>query len=315
MAKDHLRALDLNLLVLFEKLVETRSVARSAAALAMTPSAASHALTRLRTTLGDPLFVRTPRGLVPTPFAETLGGHVREALSLLDKALGAKGAFSPRSASATYKVATTDFGAKMVLPSLLALLEREAPGIEVVVGRLPVDTDDALASGRVDLMVGRYVGSSPEVHRKVLFKEELKVLAHRDHEAAGKEGLSLDAYLACGHILVSPRGRPGSPVDAALAALGHSRRVAVRIPELLLGPHLVSESRLLLTHGMRLLSSFEGILPVRAHALPFPMPSFDVHLVWHARSHADPAFTWFRKRVVAVHDEAYRAMTPASPSP
>jgi DNA-binding transcriptional LysR family regulator len=107
----------------------------------------------------------------------------------------------------------------MVLPKLLALLESEAPGIEIVLGRLPLDTDDALASGRVDIMVGRYAGSSPDVHRKLLFREKLRVLAHRDHEACGPNGLSLEAYLACGHVLVSPRGRPGSPVDEALAEL------------------------------------------------------------------------------------------------
>ncbi len=308
MAIDRLRELDLNLLVLFETLAKTRSVARSAAALGMTPSAASHALTRLRATLGDPLFVRTPRGIVPTAFAETLSGKVGEALALLDQALGSKGDFSPRTASATIKVATTDFGAKMILPSLLAKLEREAPAIEVVVRQLPIDTDDALASGRIDLMVGRYFGDSADVHRKFLFRETFMVLAHRDHPSTGSDGMSLDAYLACGHVLVSPRGRPGGDVDNAIAALGHSRRIAVRIPELLLGPHLVAESQLLLTQGQRLLASFEKVLPVVSHPLPFSIPSFDIYLVWHARTHDDPTSAWFRRCLVDAHVEAYGEM-------
>src|SRR5262245_12073665 len=120
-----LREIDLNLLPVLRSLLETNSVARTAAALSLTPSAVSHALARLRTTLGDELFVRAPTGLVPTPRAASLVAELGAGLAALERVIGG-GAFEPRRATASFRVATTDFGARLVMPKLLALLDDQA---------------------------------------------------------------------------------------------------------------------------------------------------------------------------------------------
>ncbi len=296
-----LREIDLNLLPVLRSLLETHSVARTAAALSLTPSAVSHALARLRATLGDELFVRAPAGLVPTQRAAGLVDDLGTGLAALERALGG-GAFEPRTATASFRVATTDFGARLVMPKLLALLDAEAPGVQVQIKPLPIDTEDALAGGDVDLMIGVYAGSSATIYRRALFSEQTAVLARRDHPRIKRGKITLDDYLACSHVLIAPRGRQGSRIDSLLAEQGRARRIGLMIPDLLLGPHVVAETALLLSAGQRLLRSFVGPLPVQVVPLPFELPAFDVHMVWHARVHGDPAFVWFRDQLAAAHD-------------
>jgi len=300
-----LREIDLNLLPVLRSLFETHSVARTAAALSLSPSAVSHALARLRTTLQDELFVRTPTGLVPTQRATGLADDLGAALASLERALGGA-AFDPRTASASFRVATTDFGARLIMPGLLARLDAEAPGVQVQIRSLPVDPEEALAGGDVDLMIGVYLGASTTIYRRALFQEQTAVLARAGHPRLKRGKIALEDYLACGHVMIAPRGRPNSRIDKLLAEQGHSRRIALMVPDFLLGPYVVAETELLLSAGQRLLHSFVGQLPVQVVPLPFALPAFDVHLVWHARVHGDPAFVWFREQLVAVHDQAYR---------
>lgn len=296
-----LREIDLNLLPVLRSLCETHSVARTAAALSLTPSAVSHALARLRSTLGDELFVRAPSGLVPTRRAAGLVDDLGAALSAIERALG-DGRFDPRTATASFSVATTDFGARLVIPKLLAVLDEQAPGLQVQIKPLPVDTEDALASGDVDLMIGVYAGASSTIYRRTLFAEQTAVLARRDHPRIKRGKITLDDYLACSHVLIAPRGRQGSRIDALLAEQGRTRRIALTVPDFLLGPYVVAETALLLSAGQRLLRSFVGQLAVQVVPLPFELPAFEVHMVWHARVHGDPAFVWFRDQLAAAHE-------------
>jgi len=295
-----LREIDLNLLPVLRSLFETHSVARTAAALSLTPSAVSHALARLRATLQDELFVRAPTGLVPTPRAARLADELGAGLAAIERALGG-GAFDPRTATASFRVATTDFGARLIVPKLLAVLDAQAPGVQVQIKPLPVDTEEALASGDADLMIGVYAGTSTTIYRRLLFAEQTAVLARRGHPRIKRGKLALEDYLACSHVLIAPRGRQGSRIDTSLAEQGRARRIGLMIPDFLLGPHVVAETELLLSAGQRLLRSFVGQLPVQVVPLPFELPAFEVHMVWHARVHGDPAFVWFRNQLAAVH--------------
>jgi DNA-binding transcriptional LysR family regulator len=288
-------------------LLETRSVARTAAALALTPSAVSHALARLRAALHDELFVRSPGGLVPTQRAAALAGDLGAGLATIERVLGGA-PFDPRTARASFRVATADFGARLIIPKLLAVLDAEAPGVQVQIRPLPVDIEDALASGDVDLMIGVYAGEATTIYRRPLFTEQTAVLARRDHPRVQRGKITLDDYLASSHVVIAPRGLPGSRIDKLLAEHGRTRRVAVTAPSFLLAPYIVAETALLLSAGERLLHSFVGALPVQVVALPFAFPAFDVHLLWHARIHDEPTCAWFRNQLVAIHDQLYNAI-------
>ncbi len=308
-----LKRLDLNLLLVLDALLETRSVARTASAVSLTPSAVSHALARLRTTLGDPLFVRSADGLVATKRAEALAAPLRAALSQLEAAVEGDAGFDPRAAAFAFTVATTDFGAQLLLPRLLQHLATIAPGVQVNVRPLPVDVADALATGALDAMIGLSVDGSQSLYQRRLFSERSRCLARNGHPAVKRGKISLDAWLEAGHVLISPRGKPGSRIDSALARRGLSRRVVTMVPDHLVAPMLVAQSDLLLTAGHRLLARAVQLLPVQVVELPIAQPAFDVSLVWHARSHQDPAHRWLRELLVELHAELYADVPPPPP--
>lgn len=303
--------MDLNLLVVLHHLLETRSVAKSAAALRLTPSAVSHALARLRRAFGDELFVRSSEGLVPTRRAEAVSAQIAGALRDLEGAVTSPG-FAPAAARLTFTIATTDFGALQLLPALLAELEREAPGVVVLVRPLPTEPRAALEDGEVDAMIGVLEGAPPALFKRKLFVERSRVLARRDHPMVRRGKLALSDYLAARHILIAPRGGSGSPVDRHLATLGHARRIATRIPYFVVAPALVAASDLLLTAGERLLETAAQERAVESVPLPFEMPSYTISLVWHARSHEDPAQAWLRERLIAANGRAYAAAGSAT---
>lgn len=303
-----LREIDLNLLPVLRSLLDTRSVARTAAALSLTPSAVSHALARLRAALHDELLVRSPGGLVPTQRAAALADDLGTSLAAIERVLGGA-PFDPRTARASFRVATADFGARLIIPKLLAVLDVEAPGMQVQIRPFPVDIEDALASGDVDLMIGVYMGESTTIYRRPLFTERTAVLARRDHPRVKRGKITLDDYLASSHVVIAPRGLPGNRIDKLLAEQGRTRRIAVTAPTFLLAPYIVAETSLLLSAGERLLQSFVGALPVQVVAPPLALPALDVHLVWHARVHDEPACVWFRNQLVAIHDQLYNTLS------
>ena len=308
---------NLNSLVVLDELYRTRSVARTAEALGLTPSAVSHTLGRLRRMYGDELFVRTADGLVPTERALMLADDLRAGLSRLESAIRPVGPLDPASLRRSFALSTTDFGAWRVLPVLGRTLRERAPAVDLVVRSLPSDPVDALESGEIDAMVAVFGHDTPGLYRRALFTERHRVMVRRGHPALVDGTLSLEAYLAGDHLSISPRGRPGSPIDHHLREIGRHRRVTMRIPEFLLGPLLVAETDLILTAPERLLESFAALLPVVLVAPPFELRTFDVSLFWHARSHDDPAHRWFRELLIDAHRSAYgdRGSAPGTSSP
>lgn len=296
---------NLNRLVVLDELLRTRSVARTAESLGLTPSAVSHTLGHLRQMYDDELFVRTADGLVPTGRALQVAEDLRAGLDRLEAATRPAGPLEPATLRRTFALATTDFGAWRVLPWLGRVLRERAPSVDLIVRPLPSDPTDALESAEIDVMVGVFGHDGPGLYRRRLFTERQRVMTRQGHPALVDGALGLEAYLAADHLLIAPRGRPGSPVDDHLRALGHQRRVTMRIPEFLLGPLLVAETDLLLTAPGRLLESFVPLLPVGVVAPPFELSTFEVSMFWHARSHEDPAHRWFRELLVDAHQATY----------
>jgi DNA-binding transcriptional LysR family regulator len=303
--KPPLARVDLNLLVVLSHLLGTRSVARTAVALGLTASAVSHALARLRKTLDDDLFVRSREGLMPTARALALQPILDDTLGKLTEALAGV-RFDPRAAGLTFQLATADFGARATLPRLLRELSEQAPGIELVIRPLPTDTLAALESGELDAMVGMFQRPQPSLYKRGLFADHMVVAARRGHPAIRRGRVTLTDYLAHGHVQISPRGLPGSPLDSKLRELGHSRRIAVRVPDFLIAPLLVAETDLLVSASRLLLKGFEKLLPLELAPLPIDVAPSHVSLVWHARSHQEPAHQWMRELLVRVYTETFR---------
>jgi DNA-binding transcriptional LysR family regulator len=292
---------DLNLLVAFDALVSEGNVTRAAERVGLTQPAMSHALGRLRKLVGDPLFVRTPAGMVPTARALDLVQPIRGALGAIDRALHQVPSFDPASARRPFTLASVDFGSLVVVPPLLSRLRALAPGVDLQVRQLRMDAiEQQLSEGEVDLAVG--VLYDPDdawmVSRRV-FTDRFVCIARRDHPVV-QGALSLEQFLAVDHALISPRGRRGGPVDTALARLGKKRRVALVIPHFLAAPIVIARSDLVLTLPERIARDFAAMLSLQVVEPPLEVPGFSVSAFWHERQAQDPAHAWFRGVVQEV---------------
>lgn len=291
---------DLNQLRALDALLTERSVTGAARRLGLTQPAMSHALSRLRETLGDPLLVRSGRGMALTPRAEALAPRLRLALRGLEDAVRAELPFDPASARRSFRVAAADYAELVLLPALIPRLEREAPGVDLWMRR-PVDELEALVDSDTDLVVGllRPGEQAAGIKHRALFRERFVVILRADHPLASGP-LTLEAYAAAKHAFIAPRGGPGGVVDDALAKVGLSRRVALAIPHFLVAPYVVAGSDLVLTLAERVARAFAQHLPLVIVEPPLPLPEFTMSLMWHERMDADLGHIWLRNLLVEV---------------
>jgi DNA-binding transcriptional LysR family regulator len=300
---DVFRRLDLNLLLVFDALFRHRGVVSAADELALSASACSHALGRLRAALGDELFVRHGSGMRPTARAEQMALGVREALEVLTGALGETGRFVPSTSTQEFVLAATDFTAFAVLPQLVPALEREAPHVRLrVVYSTHSESLDDLASGQVHFALG-FSGEKP-THRTSLesldcFADDYVVVVRKGHQRIRKN-LSLAQYLAERHVVVTPWNNEQSVVDAALLSSGLTRDVAVRLPSVMAAPFIVANSELLLTMPRRVALQLADTIPLTIHSTPFDISRYVLKVFFHRRHSGSPAHRWMREKMMDV---------------
>ncbi len=297
-----LRNLDLNLLRVLDAVLETRHITRAARKLALSQSAVSHALSRLREALGDELLVRGPRGLVPTERALAIAEPLRAALHALERTLAAPETFNPRASDRTFRVGAGDFAEFVLLPPLVARLKAEAPGVNIWIHpATQEDLSTRLATGELDLALGVALGASAGagIRERTLFEERFVCVVRADHPEV-RETLTLAQYVAMPHVFIAPRGRKGGAVDTALAARGLERRIAVVVPHFLVVPHVVAGSDLIVTLASRVAYAFQSHLPLRVLPPPLELPGFRVTVAWHERMHRDPGHAWLRELLGSV---------------
>lgn len=289
-----LSAVDLNLLVALDLLLEHRSVRAAARAARVTPSAMSHTLGRLRALFGDELLVRAGAGLVPTARAEALVVPVRDALAAVRAALAPTEAFAPGSLRRAFRVVCTDHVSTVLLPHVAAVLREEAPGVDLHERPLTASVMEELRAGEVDVAIGIFPEAPPEMRSRRLFTDGFVTVARPGHPRLGTGVLDLDTFLAEGHMLVAPRGTPRGTVDELLAARGLSRRVVRTVTHFLSGLWQVGDGDLLLTVSRRLVAMAAPRLPLVWFPTPLPVEDYVLSALWHPRSDRSPADAWFR---------------------
>ena len=300
---------DLNLLVTLVEVLDAGSVKAAARRLAVTPSAVSHALSRLRRVVEDPLLVRTSDGMRATDRAVALVEASRPALEQLQRALRPTGEFDPARFDGIITLASANFGTALLGPGLLGRLVVAAPRARLRFTPVPTALDEALARD-VDALIGVLPpDSSPALHRRRLSTERWVCLVRNGHPHRSPR-MSLDDYVRMKHIQIAPRGRAGGPIDKFLAAASLTRDVVCFVDDFLSAPALVADTDLVLTGGDRFLRAACRTLPVRVVELDVALPTFELSLVWHDRVHALPAQRWVRELLVAISKEVY---VPAAP--
>jgi DNA-binding transcriptional LysR family regulator len=289
---------DLNLLKLFEALVRERSVTQAGLRLGLSQPAASRALGRLRTMLGDRLVVRGKLGLELTPRGEALAGPVAK---LLEDARGivSPAVFDPASATGRITIAAHDHLSLVVLAGMIARFERHAPALSLHVAQPAGDNVRLIEQGAADLALGIFEALPGSFHRRGLYADSFVCVARSDHPGV-VEGLSLERYLALRHIAVTISGVGESAVDLALSTLGLTRHVALRVPHFLAAAMLVADSDMILTLPSRLAHLLAKKLPLALLDLPLQLAPLSPAMIWHERFHRDPAHIWVRQQLVDV---------------
>ncbi|WP_186105503.1 LysR family transcriptional regulator [Burkholderia gladioli] len=298
--------LDLNLIPYLVALDETRNVSRAGDLLGVSQPRVSAALGRLREHFGDPLFVRTSRGMEPTPRALALVPAARDALAQIRRGLVAPHDFDPATDTSTFSIALSDVGEIVFLPRLLQELARRAPRANLRSVSLPhAEIERGLEAGSVDLAVGYFpdLGGSNFFQQR-LFTHRFICLMRRGHPLAGKP-LTLEQFLACGHAVVRAEGRSQEILEQHLAKARLQRRAVLETPHFMSLPFILGRTDLIATvpHAI-------GYAYAAEHASitliepPLPLPRFDLRQHWHRKYHNDPRTAWLRGMVADLFNDA-----------
>jgi DNA-binding transcriptional LysR family regulator len=297
LSTQELRRLDLTLLLVFLGLVRHRKAVDVAAELGLTQSAISQALRRLRDIFGDELFLRRPHGMEPTATALALEAPIARAVEALRGALGAAQAFDPAAADGVVRLAALDAEQAVLVPALAARLRAAAPGLCLSV--LPLgrgDAVEALTEGRVDLALG-FVWDRPEVIREEVLYHDSFCVAGRPAALPDAPRLTLEAYVAADHVLVSPGGDLRGIVDTRLEAMGLGRRIVLGLPAFLPALAAVAASGALVTLPARIARGFAPGFGLVLAEPPLALRRFPVSVLWHRRNDADPRTAWLRAQL------------------
>lgn len=290
----NLRTLDLNLLTVFDAIYRMRNISRAAEQLHMSQPAVSNALSRLRDSLNDPLFIRTAHGVEPTPRAAQLAGPIREALGLIQSTVSNQWAFRPDQAEREFRIAMSDYGESVILPLLAGRLAVEAPG--VTIRCLPVSSDlqRRLARGDVDLVIGNLDIANEEISEELLFNEHFVTLARRDHPV-------IQGQLSLAQFAEMPQVRTDFPVDerqltvdVQLAKLGRKRHLAVHAVNFQTVLVIVSQTDYIGTLPRRLVDMYVEHLRLQTLEPPLELPTVRIRQLWHQSTDKVPAQQWLR---------------------
>ncbi|MFS1526300.1 LysR family transcriptional regulator [Microbulbifer sp. 2304DJ12-6] len=292
-----LQKMDTNLFVVLEAIYSTRNLTRAAEQLHITQPAVSNALARLRRSLDNPLFIRGPSGMTPTPFTESIMPRVQQALSLLADSLNEHRHFNPAQAHKTLRLSMNDMVETVLLPRLLEKLEQQAPGVTVESFYVPRDQlAKELAANTLDFALDIPLATASQLKQQRLMQNRYLCMLRNEHPLANEAGLTLEQYLQLEHIHVSSRRTGPGLADIALNKLGRRRTIKLRVQHYRVAPLVVLRTDLALTVPASLASQYSA----RLFELPFEIPQMDWHLLWHKSLHDDPANRWLRQQLLKV---------------
>jgi DNA-binding transcriptional LysR family regulator len=319
MKSPNFRTLDLNLLRVFDQVMADRNLTKAARNLAMTQPAVSNALSRLRDALGDRLVTRSGYGVEPTPRALSLWPAISDALRQLEGSLN-PGDFTASEAETTFVLSMADATAAELMPGLVEIIERDAPGVSMRC--LPLTTRDPrrlLDEGQVDLAVGYFpavladlsaqaqTGGVAAFDHQRLYDGEYVCVMRQGHPLA-RGPLTLKRYCEAHHLLVTFSGRPFGFIDEALASLGRKRRVVLTVNQFFTAGRVVSASDLLTV----LPRHFVGVTGMASELvvrdLPFDVPPVHVDSLWHRRQGQRSDHAWLRLAVAAAARKAFEGL-------
>ena len=291
---------DLNLLRVFDAMARERHVTRAAARLHLFQPAVSNALNRLRAALGDEPFLRAPGGVEPTALALAPAGPVAEMLDRLCGTLVAQLPFAPATAERVFPVGMSEYAEAVLVPPLLELMAREAPGCLLAVRHADRTNAEALLeAGDAQLAVG-VLAEPPSLYTRLrLLPEEFLVLLRRDHPLC-EGALTPDRFAGVPHLLHSPNGSRDGAIDGPMREAGHPRRLGAVVAHLSAAPEILKRTGMVMTLSARLARTLAEAHGLALRPVPVPTTHTRLSLVFHRRFEADSGHAWLRRTLLGV---------------
>jgi DNA-binding transcriptional LysR family regulator len=287
----NLSGADLNLLVLFEVVLEERNVRRAATRLRLSASAVSHGLRRLRQLLNDPVFLRTPRGVVPTERALALAAPIAEILGGVRRVLGDSRPFDPGTSSRRFVLSAPDGVWTWFLPRVLPAIRAAAPGIDLGILHLRVENVIADLDARtIDVAIAPTDDIPARFAARTLYQEDFVIAARRGHPWLAAP--TLDGYCQQGHVVVSADGERRGFIDVILEGHGRSRRIAAVVPGALLALAIVETTDLVAALPRRMMAHHGARFGAASAEPPLPLRLFDLRAIAPVAAMADGGVAW-----------------------
>lgn len=298
-----LRKIDLNLLVVFNQLLLDRRVSTSADKLGLTQPAVSNSLKRLRALLNDELFVRTAKGMEPTPYAMHLAEPVGYALGALQNALNHRDSFDPATSERTFTLAITDIGEIYFMPTLIDELSRLAPNIKISTLRNNAgNLREEMEAGSVDLAIGLIPTLTTGFFQRRLFKQRYVCMFRQGHPSATNP-ISLESFKSLGHVGVTAANTGHGEVDEIMERKGIKRNIRLHVPHFVAVGHILQSSNLIATVPERFSDKCEGPFSLVTSPLPIKLPEIAINMFWHAKYNREPANLWLRQLIFRLFSD------------
>lgn len=291
------KKIDYQELQVFETVFNERSLTDAAARLHLTQPAISYILKKLRNIFDDPLFIRSQRGVKPTPRAELLIPSVREILGKIQE-LTLEPEFNPSAVKGVLSIAARDFAQVAIITPFLKIINKECPELSIAIHALPMKKSmQHMANGEVDLTIASLRYANPELYHRILQTEPYVCVVAGASKLAKKRTLSIDDLSQYGHVSALPLSLSLSdPVDDLLADVGIRRMVKIAAPGFALIPRLLQETEYIAILPKTLATSSQHDLKI--FPVPVRIPDIRIALLWHQRVHTDRANKWFRQRII-----------------
>ena len=301
----NLKETDLNLFIAFDVIYTEKNLTKAGQVLGITQPAVSNALSRLRELFGDDLFIRTSKGMIPTPVANQIIKDVRSALSLIQNTISETEKFDPSIAEMTFKISIGDSSEYRLLPLLIKELAEIAPKIKVETYLTPrKDAPRELASGTIDFSIDPPVHSDPHLRHEKIYEEDYVMIVRKDHPILNLKEITIEDYLKLSHIHISNRKTGLGHVDMALYRLGLSRDISLRAQHFLVAPYIVEQSDLAITTT----KGFAVDRDLAWRELPFEIEPLILHLYWHEAKDSDPSTKWMKDLMLKTYGKLQKVI-------
>ena len=304
-----LKDIDLNLIVVFNELLLERRVSLVANKLGVTQPAVSNALNRLRKLLDDNLFIRTARGMEPTPYAMELAEPLAYALSTIHGTLNQRTKFEPATSRRRFTLGFSDIGEINFLPKIMSRLSDLAPHVSVSTLRnMDENLQEAMESGHVDLAVGLLPQLKTGYFQRRLFRQRYVCMFRKGH-VLDKENVTEDEYATSEHLVIVPPSSGHAKVTEIIARKGLYRNLKLTVS------HYVSAGYILATTNNNMVATVpesyakECVINFGLTYIEHPVviPEFDVNMFWHEKYHKDPSNRWMRKVIFDIFSDSDNA--------